>query len=94
MAPFEARYFLRPQMRAFAVLTLAALAGCAPTPKPGPVVVAPVPKTYTCEQSRAAAAAYAALPAGSALKTYVDDYGLERRELRAVLGLPDPPKCP
>lgn len=80
-----------------ALVMVGILAACAPVvppPTPAPVVVAPMPRSYTCEQSRAAAAEYRALPAGSALKTYVDDYGLERRQLRAVHGLPEPAACP
>jgi hypothetical protein len=56
--------------------------------------VAPRPAEYSCAQSKAAAAAFDALPAGSILRIYVGDYGQLRRALRAALGLPDPPKCP
>lgn len=83
-------------MARFSLLALAGaaviLAGC--EPKPGPVVVAPRPIDYTCEQSRQAGAEFDALPAGSVLRQYVTDYGRLRRALRAVLGLPEPAKCP
>ncbi len=70
--------------------------GCAtpPDPAPAPVVVAPIPKTYTCAQSRKAANEFMALPADSQLAILISDYSLERKELRAVHGLPDPVKCP
>lgn len=37
---------------------------------------------------------FAALPAGSMLKTAIVDYGRERDQLRAVHGLPRPAACP
>lgn len=83
-------------MARFKLVALAGL-GLALTacePKPGPVVVAPRPAEYTCQQSRQAADEFDALPAGSMLRVYVTDYGRLRRALRAVLGLPEPAKCP
>ena len=73
--------------------------GCAaPPPTPPPtastVVLAPVPKSYTCQQSAKAGAEFMALPADSQIAVMISDYYLERRELRAVLGLPDPAPCP
>jgi hypothetical protein len=75
------------------------LAGCSgpvqlSTAPPAAVVVAPTPKTYTCAQTREAAGELAALPAGSMLRTLIDDYGDLRDKLRAALGLAPPPKCP
>lgn len=67
-------------------------ASCAPSPA-APPVVAPYPVQYTCEQLRILAAEYRALPAGSMLERAVSDYGVERRALRALHGLPDP-ACP
>lgn len=77
--------------KALAVALL--LAACTPAPVPAPFVVAPVPKVYGCELQRQAKAEYDALPAGSALKTFVDDYGVERKQLRAALNLPEPVPC-
>jgi uncharacterized lipoprotein YbaY len=80
------------------LLAPTALGACAfspaPPPAPAAVVVAPTPQAYTCAQSHQAGAEFDALPAGSALRVYMNDYAAERRELRRLLGLPDPPKCP
>jgi hypothetical protein len=73
---------------------IAALVGCAPTAAPAPVVAAPTPKAYACSFERQARVQYEALPTGSALRTMIDDYGIERDELRAALGLPKPTPCP
>lgn len=75
------------------LLALLALSACATTtaatPAPAPVTgVAPLPKQYTCAQTAAAAAEYKALPQGSALVVLLDDYGTERRALRAFHNLP------
>lgn len=71
------------------------LGGCLGTsPAPAPVVVAPLPKLYTCEQQRQLAAEYRALPPGSMLRIAVNDYGEERDRLRAAHGLAEPPPCP
>ncbi len=83
-------------MGRFNVVALAAIltvAGCG-TPDPGPVVVAPQPVQYTCEQSRQAAAEFDALPAHAMIRVYITDYGRLRRALRAALRQPDPPRCP
>lgn len=74
---------------------LLGLAACSPPPPVvAPLVVAPVPVTYTCPQQRQLANEFAALPAGAMLKTAIQDYGRERDELRAVHGLPKPAPCP
>lgn len=70
------------------------LQACAPAPKPAPAVVAPMPKDYSCDQLRRLAADMRALPPGSMAQQALNDYGEERDKLRAVHGLPDPPKCP
>lgn len=72
------------------------LGGCAflqpPAPVAAPAVVAPVPVDYTCDQQRQLGRELAALP-GTMIETALDDYGVERRKLRAVLGLPEPKAC-
>ena len=80
---------------AAAVAIIALVAACSPPPPAiGPVVVAPRPQEYSCEQQRRLANEFAALPAGSMLKTAIVDYGRERDQLRAVHGLPRPAACP
>lgn len=80
---------------AAACVILALVAACSPPPPAlAPLVVAPMPRQYTCEQSRQLANEFAALPAGAMLKTAIIDYGQERDELRAVHGLPRPAPCP
>ncbi len=75
--------------------TFAGLLGaCTPAPIPALAVVAPTPQSYTCEQSHKASAEFDALPASAQLRVYVTDYGILRRQLRVLLGLQDPPKCP
>ena len=83
-------------IRAAAALTLIALvAACSPPPPVvAPVVVAPMPRAYTCQQSRQLANEFAALPAGAMLRVAIIDYGQVRDELRAVHGLPKPAPCP
>lgn len=81
--------------------SLAAIAGalllgaCAtlPPPTPAPMVVAPAPKQYTCEQMRAAGRELDAIPPGAVLRTFINDYGAERRQLRAARGEPEPAGC-
>ena len=80
-------------MGRFSLLGLALLASCA-TVAPAAEVVAPMPRTYTCEQIHKAAAEHLALPPDSMLAVLVDDYRLERKQLRALHGLPDPAPCP
>lgn len=46
----------------------------------------PQPRQYTQAFESEAATAYNTLPAGSPLRQLVDDYGIERKELRACLG--------
>jgi len=72
------------------VLILAVtLASCAAPPMPAPPVVAPVPMSYSCAELRQAGQEYAALPPASQLRRLVDDYGAERRKLRALHRMPD-----
>lgn len=87
---------MAPSRAALLCLVLGACATPPPTPPPtaSTVVLAPVPKQYSCAQSAKAAAEFMALPADSQLAVMISDFYLERRELRAVLGLPDPPPCP
>lgn len=70
------------------------LAACAPAPVPAPAVVAPTPQAYSCAQQRQAASEFDALPGTAVLRVFVRDYGSLRRQLRAVLGLPEPAPCP
>lgn len=74
-------------MRVAIIAVALALVSCASTPVPP--VVAPVPITYTCAELRQAGEEYAALPPASALRRLVDDYGVERRQLRALHRIPD-----
>jgi hypothetical protein len=50
-------------------------------------------EAYTCEQTRAALAEYQALPVGSILRTFVEDYGELRDKIRAAMNLPAPARC-
>lgn len=62
---------------------LGLLVGCttvAPTPNS---TVCPVPAAYSPAFEKRAAGELADLPAVSALRTLIDDYGRERAELRA-----------
>jgi uncharacterized lipoprotein YbaY len=72
------------------------LAGClhSDPPPPAPVVIAPAPKVYTCDQQRTASRELAALPATAMLRVLVNDYGVERRQLRAARGEAEPAGCP
>ena len=77
------------------VAALLALRACSPPPPlPTPIVVAPMPKVYTCEQLRQLGNEFAAMPEGSMARQAIRDYGKERDELRAVHGLPKPAACP
>lgn len=69
------------------------LASCAPRPEAAPIVAAPYPQQYDCKDLRQANAEFEALPAGSMLAVMISDYGKERKQLRAVHGLPDQ-TCP
>lgn len=71
-----------------------ALVACTPKPEAGPVVTAPRPVPYTCEQQRQAAAELATLPAGSVLGVMVGDYLNMRRQARTALGEAEPKACP
>lgn len=72
-----------------------ALGACSPPPPvTAPLVVAPRPQEYSCEQQRRLANEFAAMPAGSMAKQVIVDYGRERDQLRAVHGLPRPAACP
>lgn len=71
------------------------VAACSPPPpQPTPPSSAPVPRTYTCDQNRAAAKEFDTLPKGGALRSWIDDYRIERKALRAFHGLPEPAPCP
>jgi hypothetical protein len=84
-----------PARSSLVLLALAGvLAGCAPKPQAPPMVTAPVPVPYTCEQQRRAAAELAALPPGAMLGVMIGDYQSDRRQSRRALGLPDPTPCP
>lgn len=73
---------------------LLAVGACSPPPPvAAPIVVAPMPKVYTCEEQRRLGNEFAAMPAGSMAKQAIQDYGQERDELRAVHGLPKPAGC-
>lgn len=92
------RYLALPDLTipiAAAITLIALIAACSPPP---PVqvapVVAPLPKVYTCDESRRLANEFAGLPAGSMMRQAIQDYGQERDELRAVHGLPKPAACP
>lgn len=75
------------------VLTVAAAVnGCVPqAPAPS---AAPLPREYTCDQQRRALADLRTLPATSPVWIWMDDYRVERRQLRALHGLPEPKGCP
>lgn len=81
---------------AFLGFLATSVAACAtpPLPQPAGRVVAPLPKEYSCDQQRRLAAEFEALPADSMARQAIQDYGGERRDLRAVHKLPDPPPCP
>lgn len=82
---------------AFSLALCLLLGGCLlaaePAPAPVTVVVAPVPVAYTCDQQRQLRRELETMP-GSMIERAMDDYGAERRKLRAVLGLPEPTICP
>lgn len=93
--PYPRRRALSPAFAAAAVALIALVAACSPPPPAvAPIVVAPMPKAYTCDQQRALADEFAAMPAGSMAKQVIVDYGRERDQLRAVHGLPRPAACP
>lgn len=71
-----------------------ALTGCPAAPTPGPSTSAPQPHQYSCEQNKAAAKEYEMLPKGGVLRSWIDDYRIERKALRAFHGLPEPTPCP
>jgi uncharacterized lipoprotein YbaY len=81
--------------RATILLFALALAAChdLPPPTPSPVVIAPTPKVYTCDQQRQASRELAALPVAAMLRVLVNDYGVERRQLRAARGEAEPAGC-
>lgn len=86
-------------MRAIVLMLLLSACAQAPAPATLPLLpaaavgVAPMPKQYTCAQTSRAAAEYKALPHGSMLTVFLDDYGMERRALRAYHKLPLDGKC-
>ena len=74
----------RSSLAAMAMALLATACATAPLPPtPGPIGSAPVPKVYTCEQSRRAAVEHAGLPSGSELAAWLDDYRIERKQQAA-----------
>lgn len=79
-------------MKRAGLVVLLALVACAERP-PVPVVEAPTPQAYTCEQSQQAGREYDALPPTAQLRIYLNDYYLLRRQLRRILGLPEPSPC-
>lgn len=76
-----------------ALSSLLLLAACDPTPGRMPSSAAPIPRVYSCEQSRQAAKEFAALPKGSTLEQWMDDYRIERKALRAFHQIPEPDPC-
>ncbi|TXL78231.1 hypothetical protein FHP25_08525 [Vineibacter terrae] len=77
------------------MLLAAMLSACVTsTPSPAPVVVAPGPKAYTCDQMRRMAAELATLPADAETRHFMADYGEERVGLRAGHRMSDPAPCP
>jgi hypothetical protein len=71
-----------------------ALAACSPPPpQPTPPSAAPVPREYTCAQNKQAAEDYRKLPPASPLRTFLDDFRIERKALRAFHQLPEPTPC-
>jgi hypothetical protein len=75
-------------------LALGACSSAPPSPTPAPVVEAPYPVEYTCAQQRQAGREFDALPPRAMLRLLVDDYGQERKALRALHNQADPPPCP
>lgn len=64
------------------------------TVAPAPAVVAPRPVEYTCEQYAQAAAEFRSTKPGGMLRRIFDDYRMERKQLRAIHKIPEPPPCP
>jgi len=80
--------------RLLSAALVGALAACSPpAPVTAPIVVAPIPASYTCDQLARASGEYDKLPAGAMLATMMDDYRVERRALRALHKLPEQ-RCP
>jgi len=73
-------------------LALAGLLGACTPQAPAPSA-APLPREYTCDQQRRALADLRTLPATSAVWIMMDDYRVERAQLRALHGLPSPAGC-
>lgn len=75
-------------------ILLLTVAACSPAaPVPGPSSSAPVPREYTCAQNKQAGEDFRKLPAASPLRTFLDDYRIERKALRAFHNLPEPTPC-
>lgn len=72
---------------------LALLGACSPAVTPAPSVVAPYPQQYSCAQLKQMGAEYAALPPGAMLAVAIDDYRLERAQLKALHQIPEQ-RCP
>lgn len=83
----------RSSLAAIAAILLLGACALLPPPAPADAVVAPKPKEYSCEQQRQAGRELDALPAGAILRQFMNDYGAERRELRAARGDAEPAGC-
>lgn len=80
-------------MGSFKFLFCLLVAGCATATPPiaADVVVAPVPKVYTCSQEQDLATAWPTLPAS--VRTMMNDYHGERVTLGRLQGAPGAPTC-
>lgn len=86
---------MAPSKLAAALVAVFLVAGCQPAPPtPGPSSSAPVPRQYSCEQNKAAAKEYDTLPKGGTLRSWIDDYRIERKALRAFHQMPETTPCP
>lgn len=74
-------------------LILALAGACSPAPIPAPAVIAPYPQQYSCVQLKQMGTEYAALPPGAMLGVAIDDYRVERAQLKALHRIPDQ-RCP
>jgi len=81
------------RIAALAIGMLVAACAVAPPPAPAPAAVAPKPVEYSCEQQLQLARELDALPAGAVTRQVVDDYRIERKQLRALHRLPEPRVC-
>lgn len=66
-------------------------AGCGERSIATPVMVAPIPKQYTCAEQQQALVELQSLPASSIIRRrFIPDYGQLRNELRALHRMPAP----